>query len=156
MFREKLRDKPAAHPDFAGSIVVQTKPWARFTFKSDDLRAHLAAKIKQHEIDLLVVAPLSRVGMESSGTLDQISIFGELIRRVREIVGRPFAVLLVHHENRAPGRGFASTSKATRPWPHERGTGSSPPGRSSTRPPVMALQPLPTIQPRPVPSRERP
>lgn len=101
MFRQKLRDKLAATPGFAGSILVQTEPWARFTFESQELRASLAEAITAARTDLLVVGPLSRVGMKGGGTLDQIADFEKLMNGVRDLVDHPFAVLLVHHENRA-------------------------------------------------------
>lgn len=102
--RQELRDKlerKLAGRDLAGRIVVLEEPWAAFTFADDTHRRALAGTIDKLELDLLVVGPLSSVGMEGGGTPDEITRFEQLIRDVRQLVDRSFAVILVHHENRA-------------------------------------------------------
>ncbi len=95
----KLESWPGPAPD--GRISVQDKPWAAFSFRDEDLRNDLAAWIDQLEIDLLVVGPLSRIGMEGGGTSDDIRNFLDLVEAARARCERPPAILIVHHENRA-------------------------------------------------------
>ena len=100
--RAKLARKLDGHGgSLDGRISILETPWARFTFADAAQRQALADALTGHEADLLVVGPLSRVGMEGGGTLDDISRFEALLRNLRERVERPFAILIVHHENRA-------------------------------------------------------
>jgi hypothetical protein len=61
----------------------------------------LAGIIEEQEIDMLVVGPLTRVGMDAAGTLQEVAAFTDLVSDVRWRSGRRLAVLLIHHENRA-------------------------------------------------------
>jgi hypothetical protein len=101
--RTKLRRKLADHAgaNLDGRIVVLETPWGKFTFADDAQRLALALAIVENKTDLLVVGPLSRVGMEGGGTLDDIGRFLLFLRDVRSMVAHPFAILIVHHENRA-------------------------------------------------------
>jgi hypothetical protein len=100
--RLKLRRKLDHQPTpLDGRIAVLEDPWGRFTFANGEQRQSLAEAIVAHSAEIVVVGPLSRVGMEGGGTLDEITRFVSLIGDVRERVGWPFAVLIVHHDNRA-------------------------------------------------------
>lgn len=101
-FRDKLERKLAHTPhELAGRIVVLAEPWAEFTFANDAKRRALALAIVEHETDLLVVGPLTSAGMEGGGTPDEIRAFETLLHQLRALAERPFAIVLVHHENRA-------------------------------------------------------
>lgn len=101
MLRGKLREKIDTHGPVDGRIVVMTEPWSKFTFADETQRRELADAIVANEIDLLVVGPLSRVGMKGGGTLDEIDSFEKLLLDVRDRTDRQFAILIVHHESKS-------------------------------------------------------
>ena len=49
---------------------------------------------------MVIAGPLTRIGMDSAGTLQEVVAFMELIADVRRRCGRRFTLLLVHHENK--------------------------------------------------------
>jgi AAA domain len=102
LFRKKLRRKLEA---WAGSpiddrIVVLSAPWGRLSFAESDCREKLAAAIRDHEIDVAIVGPVTRSGMNEAGTLQEVRDFMALVNQVRESSGRRIAFVLVHHENK--------------------------------------------------------
>ena len=103
MMRAKFRAKIAAWqgPPTEGRIAVQDEPWARFTYRDESLRAQLGAELTRLETDLLIVGPLSRIGMQGPGNTDEIREFLALVKKVHDLIERPPALLIVHHENRA-------------------------------------------------------
>jgi hypothetical protein len=102
-FRDKLERKlAAASADLDDRVVVLEEPWAEFTFAEEANRRALALALTEHETDMLVVGPLTSVGaFPNGGTPEEIRRFEELLRQLRLLVERPFAILLIHHENRA-------------------------------------------------------
>ena len=82
-------------------FLLLDEPWAKFTFASEPWRDAIAWVIRDKAIDLLIVGPLTRVGMDEAGTLQQVRDFEGLVEDLRARSGRPLAVLLIHHENRA-------------------------------------------------------
>jgi hypothetical protein len=84
-----------------GRVLVLEEPWAVFTFADERWRAALANIIDQYEVDVVIAGPLTRIGMEEAGTLQQTRDFMRLVADVRARCGRRVAVLIVHHENRA-------------------------------------------------------
>jgi hypothetical protein len=102
-FRGKLLAKLAAtEAELDGRIVVLEEPWAEFTFADEANRRALALALVEHETDLLVVGPLTSAGLfPNGGTPDEISRFESLLHDLRLLADRPFAILLVHHQNRA-------------------------------------------------------
>lgn len=102
-FRLKLRRKLAHHGADAldGRVIVLAEPWAEFTLGDETHRAMLADALNAHEADMLVAGPLVSMGMIGGGTPDEVRAFEELITDLRARVGRPLAIVLVHHENRA-------------------------------------------------------
>lgn len=100
-FRKKLERKLAHGAKLDGRIAVLDEPWAEFTFADEPKRAALAAALHENETDLLIVGPIASVGMEGGGTPDEIRAFEQLLLTLRALVPRTFAILLVHHQNRA-------------------------------------------------------
>jgi AAA domain len=102
LYRAKLRRKNEA---WAGSpvddrITVLERPWARASFADDDWRAQLADTIASGEIDVVIAGPVTRLGMNEAGTLQEVRDFMALIDDVRRRSGQRVAVVLNHHENK--------------------------------------------------------
>lgn len=102
LFRTKLRHKLEGWTGSAlgDRIHVFEDPWARFTFAESAWRKALAEKIRELEIDVLIVGPLTRAGMNEAGTLQDVAAFMELVAEVRRLAGRHITVVLIHHENK--------------------------------------------------------
>jgi len=103
LLRQKLRRKFDAWsgPSVEGRIRVFERPWGEFTFADEAWRQKLAADVKQAEIDVLIAGPLTRLGMDSAGTLQETAAFMRLVGDVRRQSGRPLTDIIAHHENRA-------------------------------------------------------
>jgi hypothetical protein len=101
MFHGKLERKLAVWPDAGERVLILTEPWQGFTFRDELHRDELVRRINEDEVDVLVAAPLSRIGMQGGGTLDEIGEFAALVADVQKRCQRSLTVLLVHHENRA-------------------------------------------------------
>ena len=103
LFRAKLRRKldDWAGKPIDGRVRVITSPWRQFTFASAEWRAELARIVDEHQVDLIIAGPLTRIGMDEAGTLQQVRDFMGLVDDVRESCARRIAVVLIHHENRA-------------------------------------------------------
>jgi hypothetical protein len=104
LFRRKLRAKGEAwqgSPIRDGLLRVLAEPWAKFTFASERAREMLASIIREQAIDVVIAGPLTRLGMDEAGTLQQTRDFMLLIDDVRGQVDRPLAVMIAHHENAA-------------------------------------------------------
>ena len=86
--------------ELEGRVRVWEAPWATFTFADAGARRELADLIRSEAIDVVIVGPLNRVGMDEAGTLQEVRDFTELVRDTRQLAGRPVAVLLIHHENK--------------------------------------------------------
>jgi hypothetical protein len=102
LFRRKLRRKRDL---WAGSpiddrIVVLADPWGHVSFDDPACRETLAAVIRDQKIDVAIVGPVSRSGMNEAGTLQEVRDFMRLVADVRELSGRPVAFVLIHHENK--------------------------------------------------------
>jgi hypothetical protein len=102
LFRRKLRRK---RDSWAGSpigdrIVVLERPWGRLSFADPECRNAFAAAIRDHKIDVAIVGPVTRSGMNEAGTLQEVRDFMALVAAVREQAGRRVAFVLVHHENK--------------------------------------------------------
>ena len=50
---------------------------------------------------MLIAGPLARIGMREAGTLEEVVAFMGLVVDLRRLCGRPLAVVLIHHENKA-------------------------------------------------------
>ena len=79
---------PAAPID--GRILVFERPWGEFTLADEDWRDRLAEVVAEHEIDVLIAGPLTRIGMDAAGTLHEVGAFMALVDDVRRLL-RPAA-----------------------------------------------------------------
>jgi hypothetical protein len=102
LFREKLRRKHETWTGskLAGRLHVLEKPWGEFSFADVDWRQALAAVLQFLTIDVLIVGPVTRAGMNEAGTLQQIRDFMALVDDLRKQTGRRLTVILIHHENK--------------------------------------------------------
>lgn len=102
LLRKKLRRKLAAWdgPALDDRVLVLESPWSSFTFASEDWRHKLARDVAKQEIDVIIAGPLTRIGMDAAGTLNEVREFMALVRQVRDECGRLLTVFLVHHENK--------------------------------------------------------
>lgn len=103
MFRRKLDRKLSR---WEGSplgcrVSVLEEPWGAITLADESSRAALAATIQRHEIDVLIAGPLTRIGMEAAGTLQEVAAFVGLVAELRARSGRRLVVILVHHEGKS-------------------------------------------------------
>src|SRR5262245_38616633 len=103
-FRQVLFEKNESwngHAPFSGNVAVLEESWTRFTLQNEQHRQAVAVQVSQQEIDLIVMGPLATLGMVGGGTPDEISTFERLLRGLRELLLRPIAFWIVHHENKA-------------------------------------------------------
>jgi hypothetical protein len=102
LLRAKLRNKLGAWQGspIEGRVLVYEQPWAAFTFADAGWRAALAEEIQQRSIDVVIVGPTTRAGMNEAGTLQEVRDFMRLVASVRSLAGRTVAFVLIHHENK--------------------------------------------------------
>jgi AAA domain len=102
-FRDKIEAKLGATGfDLGDRFVILEEPWAEVTLADETDRRALALALVEHETDLLVIGPLVSAGeFPNGGTPEEIRRFEEHVTDLRQRVERPFALLVVHHENRA-------------------------------------------------------
>ena len=106
-FRRKLRRRIGAWSELEGRVGtsldgrlrVLSEPWGVLTFRNEGHREAFAELLA--DVDLVVAGPLSGLGTEGGGTLDEVREFTDLMRSVRELASKPIAFLIVHHENKA-------------------------------------------------------
>jgi hypothetical protein len=102
LFRKKLQRKLEAwtgtQPN--DNLLVFDRPWGAFSFADHGWKIALAETIKEQEIDVLIAGPITRLGMEGHGTLQETRDFMELVNEVRAKAERPLTSILVHHENK--------------------------------------------------------
>jgi hypothetical protein len=98
-FREKMRRK-LTHWDKDREPTILERPWASFSFSSDEDRAELVKGIESLDIDVVIAGPVVTLGMDTAGTLQEVRAFMALIHDIRRRLDRPLTVLLVHHENK--------------------------------------------------------
>ena len=102
LLRRKLRRKLAAWDgELDDRLRVYEQPWGQFTIAAEPWREKLAREIAESEIDVLIAGPLTRIGMDEAGTLQEVRAFTELVEDVRRQCARSLAVILVHHQNKA-------------------------------------------------------
>jgi DnaB-like helicase N terminal domain/AAA domain len=102
-FREAFKDKIAnwQGSPFRPSTHVLEEPWARFTLDDNDYRTALARQIDERGIDLIIVGPLASLGAKGAGTPDDVTSFSLMLSDLRDQTVRPFALWIVHHENKS-------------------------------------------------------
>lgn len=101
-FRAKLRRKLATWAGEAPEerIAIFEEPWGTITFTDPSWRSAVAEAVRDGEIDVLIAGPVTRLGMDEAGTLQQVRDFMRLISEARTQSGRRLVVILVHHENK--------------------------------------------------------
>ena len=99
LFRQKLRGKLAGWEgsDVGDRVRVWETPWARFRFPDAD---EIAERLGEEKVDVLIVGPLSRVGWDDLGTLQEVRQFMDVVADFRERTGRRLTIVLIHHENK--------------------------------------------------------
>jgi AAA domain len=102
LFRAKLRRKLAAWTasPIEGRVRVVGEPWARFTFAEPEWCDRLAATIQDEQIDIVIVGPLTALGMLEAGNIPQVRAFADLLDGVRVASVRRVTIVLIHHENK--------------------------------------------------------
>ena len=102
LFRKKLRRKLRGWTGspLEGRVLQLTEPWGEVSLDDEWARAALAAQIVKLELEVVIIGPLSRSGMNEAGTLQQVRDYTELLKDVRRRAGRRVTFILVHHENR--------------------------------------------------------
>lgn len=101
-FRKKLERK---RDGWQGSpledrLLLLQRPWGKLSLKDPGWREALAEAIESNEIDVLIAGPVTRLGMDDAGTLQEVRDFLGLVDEVRERSRRHVAVVLIHHENK--------------------------------------------------------
>jgi hypothetical protein len=76
LFRKKVARKLNG---WAGSplgdrLLLWEEPWANFTFADETHRQTLASAIREREVDVVVIGPLTASGMDDAGTLQQTQV----------------------------------------------------------------------------------
>lgn len=102
LFRAKLRRKVRA---WAGSpigdrLLLLEEPWAKTSLDVEQIRGALAARIAVHKLDVVMIGPVTRSGMNEAGTLQHVRDYTNLLADVRTLSGRRVTFMLAHHENR--------------------------------------------------------
>lgn len=102
-FRRKIERKMTGWRDRvpAERFYVYSQPWAAFDLRDETHRDTLAHHITETDVDLVIVGPLSRIGMEGGGTPDEVRAFVALLEDVQRRAGRSVSIAVLHHENRA-------------------------------------------------------
>ena len=105
LFRAKLRRKLEG---WCGSAIddrisVLEEPWAKVRFDSADGREALAQVIREHEIDFVIIGPVTASGMLAAGTIQEVRSFTALVELVGELAERRVGFALIHHDNKAGG-----------------------------------------------------
>ena len=80
LLRRKLRRKLEAWAGapLEGRVCVFAAPWGRFTLASGVARG-ARQNVREHEIDVVIAGPLTRIGMDAAGTLQEVRAFMELV-----------------------------------------------------------------------------
>jgi hypothetical protein len=102
LFRRKLARKRDgwAGSELGDRLLVFEQPWGRFSFAATEWRNLFAETIREREIDVVLAGPVTSSGMDAAGTLQEVREFAARVDEVRELGGRPIAIILVHHENK--------------------------------------------------------
>lgn len=103
LFRDKLRRKLAGWQGqpFADRIQVLEEPWASLSFAEEGDRAALADVIREGELDVVIVGPVTAAGMLAAGTIQEVREFAHLVGLVRTLSGRSVTFILIHHEGKS-------------------------------------------------------
>lgn len=102
-FRGTLEKKIAkwTGDPFHELVRVLEEPWTQFTLDDAAYREAIAQEINASLIDIVIVGPLASLGAKGTGTPDDVNDFASMISDLRNRASRPFALWIVHHENKA-------------------------------------------------------
>lgn len=102
-FRVKLKRKQRAWTGspLADRVRVIEEPWAELSLQQEPHRVALAALIREQQLDVVILGPLTCIGMDEAGTLQEVRAFTALLADVRRRCGRIVTFIIVHHQNRA-------------------------------------------------------
>ena len=102
LFRTKVKRKLAGWKGSAlgGRMSILERPWAEITFADPWWRSTIAEEVRNSEIDVLIAGPVTRLGMDEAGTLQEVRDFMGLVKRLRTESERRLTVILVHHESK--------------------------------------------------------
>ncbi len=102
-FRETLAHKLERWEGqpFVDRVRILEEPWAEFTLTDPLFRQAIAEEITANQTQLVVVGPLVSLGAKGTGTPDDVNEFAALISDLRSRTQQPFALWIVHHENKA-------------------------------------------------------
>ena len=101
-FRRKLERKLGTWRERVPEdrFLILNRPWGAFDLRLDHHRDFLARTIA-YALDLVILGPLNRLGMEGGGTPDDVRAFVRHLVDVQKRAGRPVCLTVLHHENRA-------------------------------------------------------
>lgn len=102
LFRRKVDRKLRAWTGspIGGRLLVLKTPWGKVSLDDPAMREALAAQIGSLELDVVIMGPITRSGMNEAGTLQQVRDYCNLLAEVRELSGCRVTFVLIHHENR--------------------------------------------------------
>jgi hypothetical protein len=107
-FRKKIAAKIQTWggPDWAQNVWLLEEPWASLDLTNALHRQQLADLINRHKIDVLVLGPLVELGggggAANGGTPSDVTAWTRsTFAPLRELIGRPIALWIVHHTNKA-------------------------------------------------------
>ena len=103
MFRRKVRRKLDGWngSPIEGRLFVLSEPWGALALTDQVARQALAAELKAKQIDLLIIGPLTAIGMDTPGTIAEARAFvQQTLEPIRRLLDRPIAFLIVHHESK--------------------------------------------------------
>jgi hypothetical protein len=103
LFRAKVRRKLAAWngSPLEDRLLLLEEPWGGVSLDSDEMLGRLAAKVAELALNVVILGPLTRSGMNEAGTLQDVREYTFRLAAVRQLAGRRVTFALVHHENRA-------------------------------------------------------
>jgi hypothetical protein len=103
LFRAKLRRKRDGWggPPVDERLRVIDAPWACVSFDDETCRQSFAAVLHRLHVDVVIVGPVTRSGMNAAGTLQEVRDFMLLVAEVRRLAGRRVTFVLIHHESKA-------------------------------------------------------
>src|SRR5262249_3131491 len=90
-FRAKLRRRLDAWQggQLGSRLLVVSAPWADLRMTREEDRLALAQAIDLHALDLVILGPLTNVGMDGPGTLQEVRDFLAVMALIRQAASRP-------------------------------------------------------------------
>jgi hypothetical protein len=103
LFRRKLKRKRAGWggSELGNCVIVLDEPWASFSFREDVDRELISVAIRELEIDVIAIGPVTAAGMIGAGTIQEVREFVSLVEQVIANSGRNVTFILIHHEGKS-------------------------------------------------------